>query len=232
MEYTPWDLRDIMEDYDNLNQILFGQKLFKELVNGLNFIHISDKLVAKIGDFGQTVIEGNTNNLPNIGTRWYKAIELLLGSTNFTKHVDLWSLGCIIFEWYRRYPIFNGLTDLEQIYQIIKVLGIPDLNDYADWAKLPDVKKISFSNIKKIYNLDSEFINIPLNVTKVVQVLLKINPLKRLSTTELLSMDYFSSNNFPEVKFNITKQYLQKRRSKKKKKERWKKIILEYKIDI
>lgn len=112
------------------------------------------------------------------------------------------------------------------------MLGIPDLNDYAEWEKLPDVKKISFPDIDTNKNFDLEFINIPSNVTKVVKELLKLNPLKRLSTNELLSMDYFSPSNFHEVKYNITKQSLQKRKDRRKKKERWKKIILEYKLDI
>uniref|UniRef100_A0A0K0FGC8 Cyclin-dependent kinase 7 (inferred by orthology to a human protein) n=1 Tax=Strongyloides venezuelensis TaxID=75913 RepID=A0A0K0FGC8_STRVS len=247
MEYTPWDLRDIMDDYNSLNQLSSGQKLFYDIVSGLHFMHnknlihcdlkpenvlVSDRLVAKIGDLGQTTFEGNCNNSSNVGTRWYKAIELLLGKKNYTKHVDLWSLGCMIFEWYRRFPIFNGLTDLQQISQIINLLGTPDPNDYTDWKTLPEVKKIFFPESSGENSLDLEFVNIPSNAMKIIKELLKLNPLKRATTAELLSMDYFSTDNIPQTKYNITRLSVQRRKDKRKKKEKWKKIILEHKINI
>lgn len=33
-----------------------------------------------------------------VATRWYRAPEILLGSTKYTKGVDMWSLGCILGE--------------------------------------------------------------------------------------------------------------------------------------
>lgn len=33
-----------------------------------------------------------------VATRWYRAPEILLGSTKYTKGVDIWSVGCIMGE--------------------------------------------------------------------------------------------------------------------------------------
>lgn len=33
-----------------------------------------------------------------VATRWYRAPELLLGETNYTPAVDIWSVGCILAE--------------------------------------------------------------------------------------------------------------------------------------
>ena len=33
-----------------------------------------------------------------VATRWYRAPEILLGSSKYTKGVDMWSLGCILAE--------------------------------------------------------------------------------------------------------------------------------------
>jgi len=33
-----------------------------------------------------------------VATRWYRAPEILLGSTKYTKGVDMWSIGCILGE--------------------------------------------------------------------------------------------------------------------------------------
>ena len=33
-----------------------------------------------------------------VATRWYRSPEILLGSRQYTKGVDMWSLGCIMAE--------------------------------------------------------------------------------------------------------------------------------------
>jgi mitogen-activated protein kinase 15 len=33
-----------------------------------------------------------------VATRWYRAPEILLGSHNYSKSVDMWSVGCILGE--------------------------------------------------------------------------------------------------------------------------------------
>lgn len=43
-----------------------------------------------------------------VATRWYRAPEILLGSTVYTKGVDMWSLGCILGEMLLGKPIFPG----------------------------------------------------------------------------------------------------------------------------
>ncbi len=43
-----------------------------------------------------------------VATRWYRAPEILLGSTKYTKGVDMWSLGCILGEMLTGKPIFPG----------------------------------------------------------------------------------------------------------------------------
>jgi len=34
----------------------------------------------------------------DVGTRWYKAPELLMGLKAYSKKIDVWSLGCILAE--------------------------------------------------------------------------------------------------------------------------------------
>lgn len=43
-----------------------------------------------------------------VATRWYRAPEILLGSTRYNKGVDMWSLGCILGEMLVGKPIFPG----------------------------------------------------------------------------------------------------------------------------
>ena len=45
-----------------------------------------------------------------VATRWYRAPEILLGSTNYTKAVDMWSIGCILGELVIGKAIFPGTS--------------------------------------------------------------------------------------------------------------------------
>jgi serine/threonine protein kinase len=56
-------------------------------------------------------------------SRWYKAVEVLLGDVNQSFAMDIWSLGCIVAELYMLGPIFQGWSDIEQLCIIQSVLG-------------------------------------------------------------------------------------------------------------
>jgi len=45
-----------------------------------------------------------------VATRWYRAPEILLGATKYTKAVDMWSLGCILGELLSGKAIFPGTS--------------------------------------------------------------------------------------------------------------------------
>lgn len=46
--------------------------------------------------------------------------------------MDIWGYGCVLFEMIAKYPLFNGVDELDQIHKINKILGTPkpDLIDY------------------------------------------------------------------------------------------------------
>ena len=70
-------------------------------------ILMNAECLVKIADFGlaRSLEGGQTNVLTDyIATRWYRAPEILLGSTKYGKAVDMWSLG-IIFGEVRPRPI-------------------------------------------------------------------------------------------------------------------------------
>jgi serine/threonine protein kinase len=60
-----------------------------------------------------------------VATRWYRAPEILLGSTRYGKAVDMWSLGCIFGEILGGKPIFQGSSTLNQLELICEVMGRP-----------------------------------------------------------------------------------------------------------
>lgn len=64
-----------------------------------------------------------------VATRWYRAPEILLGSTKYTKAVDMWSIGCILGELIVGKAIFPGTSTLNQIERVLELCGRPNPDD-------------------------------------------------------------------------------------------------------
>lgn len=66
-----------------------------------------------------------------VGTRWYRAPEIVLTSMEYTAAVDVWSAGCILGELIGGVPMFRGTDFLDQIRSIVQVLGTPSDADLS-----------------------------------------------------------------------------------------------------
>ena len=56
---------------------------------------------------------------PYVATRWYRAPELVFVTRSYTTAVDVWSIGCILYELLARRPLFPGAHHLNQVLYII-----------------------------------------------------------------------------------------------------------------
>lgn len=68
---------------------------------------------------------------------WYRPPEILLGKRKYNESVDIWSVGCIFAELLRGIPMFCGLSQVDQLFQIFEKLGIPTEKDWPEFNKLP-----------------------------------------------------------------------------------------------
>ncbi len=73
-------------------------------------------------------------------TRWYRAPEVILSPSEYTKAVDVWSIGCIFAEILGRKAIFQGSHYLDQILKITEILGSPSDED-LDFIEKPEAKE-------------------------------------------------------------------------------------------
>lgn len=81
---------------------------------------------AKLADFGLArEIRSKPPYTDYVSTRWYRAPELILKSTNYNSPVDIWALGCIMGELYLSTAMFAGNSELDQMYKICSTLGTP-----------------------------------------------------------------------------------------------------------
>ena len=91
---------------------------------------------VKVADFGlaRSVAFNDEDGSPPVlteyvATRWYRAPEILLGSTKYTKAVDMWSVGCILGELIIGKAIFPGTSTLNQIERVLELIGKPKDED-------------------------------------------------------------------------------------------------------
>ncbi|VDM41923.1 unnamed protein product [Toxocara canis] len=115
---------------------------------------ISSEGILKITDFGQACLyfpdDPNKTYEHQVASRWYRAPELLFGSTKYTPKVDMWSCGCILAELLNGTPLFAGRNDLEQIALVMSVLGSPSEQNWKGWKDLPDSRKIAFEKMEPV----------------------------------------------------------------------------------
>lgn len=75
---------------------------------------------------------------------WYRAPELLLRKELYGSEVDVWTAGCLLAEIVLGGPLFNGENEIEHLFKIFKVMGVPD-SVYA--KSFPAWKKIDFTHV-------------------------------------------------------------------------------------
>ena len=73
-------------------------------------------------------------------TLWYRAPEILLGSTKYSCPVDIWSIGCIFAEMANKRPLFQGDSEIDQLFRIFRVLKTPTDEMWPGVSQLPDFK--------------------------------------------------------------------------------------------
>ena len=94
---------------------------------------LNEECVLKVADFGlaRTVKDAEKASAEGsvltdyVATRWYRAPESSLGSTSYTKAVDMWALGCIVAEMFTGKPLLPGTSTVDQLDQILEVCGRP-----------------------------------------------------------------------------------------------------------
>ena len=96
----------------------------------------------KIGDFGLSRIISNPYRTlsKEIETLWYRAPELLLGEIHYDTGVDTWSLGCILYELVEGKVLFQGESEIGQLFKIFEYCGTPSIKDWPEISSLPYFK--------------------------------------------------------------------------------------------
>ena len=178
-EFMDTDLHKVIYSKQPLSDSHF-QYFIYQLVVGINYLHsanvihrdlkpqnilVNKDCQIKIWDFGlgrglpEEGEEGGddpSNLTEYVTTRWYRAPEVILCPSKYSKAMDIWSIGCIFAELMARCPLFRGENYLDQIKKINDILGSPSENDMSYISDpqarkfitdLPKTNKIPFNQI-------------------------------------------------------------------------------------
>lgn len=186
-------------------------KLFiYQLLRGLKYIHSAnvlhrdlkpmnllinvEDLILKIADFGLArVMDSDYCHkgflTDNIGTCWYRSPELIISPRDYTKAIDMWSVGCILGELLSGKVLFPGAHEMDQIGQILDGLYLSD----NEWNKvtqiLPQNFVLKLSRVPK-KPLKDRFTHIDRDALDLLEKLLVFDPSLRLTAEEALAHPY------------------------------------------
>jgi glycogen synthase kinase 3 beta len=155
--------------------------------------------VLKLCDFGSAkqLIKGEPN-VAYICSRYYRAPELIFGAVNYTTAIDVWSLGCVFAEMLIGAALFPGDSSVDQLVEIIKVLGTPTLEEieamnknYTEF-KFPPIKPHSWSKIFRQHT--------PEAAIDLVTRMLRYNPTQRISPIEACAHPFFNELRDPNAR--------------------------------
>lgn len=194
--------RDILEEvhkkfviYQTLKALKFlhSAELLHRDLKPSNIL-LNAQCVVKLCDFGLSRSVGSVSSdtvlTDYVATRWYRAPEILLGSTSYTSSVDMWSLGCIVGELFLGKSIFPGTSTPNQLERILNVTGLPNAEDIASMKSEYASNILSNITSGSPQSLAEMFPKAPVLALDLMRRLLMFNPEKRLTAVDALRHPY------------------------------------------
>ncbi|KAI5954066.1 gsk3 [Candida margitis] len=143
----------------------------------------------KLCDFGSAkILNPQEPNVSYICSRYYRAPELIFGATNYTTKIDVWSAGCVMAELILGQPLFPGESGIDQLVEIIKILGTPSKEQIKSMN--PNYMEHRFPQIKPI-PLHKIFKKMAPDCIQFLIKVLQYSPLERISCIEAMVDPYF-----------------------------------------
>lgn len=171
-------------------------------------IFVTSNNILKLGDFGLArILNEDGQYTDNVVSLWYRPLELIFGSREYSCEIDIWSAGCIFFEMVAGKPLFMAQKndDLSQYKTITDLCGTPEESDWPSFGILPRTQKFLESETsEKKKNKLHEYLkkNLPkydftdLLIDLLIRML-QLNPKNRITPDRMLEHDFFKMKNFP-----------------------------------
>eukprot|EP01097_Dermamoeba_algensis_P004172 TRINITY_DN2765_c0_g1_i2.p1 TRINITY_DN2765_c0_g1~~TRINITY_DN2765_c0_g1_i2.p1 ORF type:complete len:467 (-),score=101.33 TRINITY_DN2765_c0_g1_i2:212-1417(-) len=218
LEYVPDTVYRVARNYSKMKQpipYLYVKLYTYQLCSALAYLHAQGIChrdikpqnllldpqtgVLKLCDFGSAkMLVPGEQNVSYICSRYYRAPELIFGSQYYSTAIDLWSLGCVMGELMLGQPLFPGDSGVDQLVEIIKVLGTPSHEEIQ--AMNPSYTEFKFPLVKptpwtKVYRART-----PPEAIDLVSQFLQYIPSDRLTAKKALHHSFFDELKNPNCR--------------------------------
>nr|XP_023909154.1 mitogen-activated protein kinase 3 [Quercus suber] len=206
-ELMDTDLHQIIRSNQSLSEE-HCQYFLYQILRGLKFIHSANVIHRdlkpsnlllnancdlKICDFGLARPTAENEFMTEyVVTRWYRAPELLLNSSDYTAAIDVWSVGCIFMELMTRKPFFPGKDHVNQMRLLIELLGTPTESDLG-FVRNEDARRY----IRQLPShprqpLAAVFSHVHPLAIDLIEKMFTFDPTKRITVEEALAHPYLA----------------------------------------
>ena len=197
-------------------EYMHGKGIIHRDLKPSNLLWVRDgrERYLKICDFGLSkVYSYQEPQSPKMVTSWYLAPEIALKYTRYTIKSDMWSIGCILYEFVSQRALLKGVSDDDRliIKTILKVIPIIpkqetinrlnnagfkiDIGMYT--RARPNFKKLLNLSQRRINEFNSREVNGLINpgtyeqYLNLLNRLLVVDPNKRYSASQALEHPFF-----------------------------------------
>uniref|UniRef100_A0A8R1XYE4 cyclin-dependent kinase n=1 Tax=Onchocerca volvulus TaxID=6282 RepID=A0A8R1XYE4_ONCVO len=205
-EYVDRDLKQYLDECQDVISMRNVRLFLVQLLRGLNYCHqrrvlhrdlkpqnllINEKGELKLADFGLARAKSiPTKTYSNeVVTLWYRPPDVLLGSTDYSTHIDMWGVGCILFEMISGHALFPGSAVEEQLLLIFHMLGTPSSSSHPQMCNSSTFRLCRFPHYRP-NSLQNACPRIDQHANDLLHRLLQYEGRKRLSAADALQHSF------------------------------------------
>lgn len=175
-----------------------------QILRGIKYIHsagvlhrdlkpgniaVNPNLEVRILDFGMARVSAE-DMTDFVGTLWYRAPELLFCWDQYTKAIDMWSVGCILAELILGRALFPSTHSLNQLELVLNFTGKPSdefISGIRDSGALQYVERYPYP---KECSFQQRFPGVDPVAVDLMEKMLEMIPDKRITADEAMNHPY------------------------------------------
>jgi mitogen-activated protein kinase 1/3 len=133
-----------------------------------------------------------------VATRWYRAPEVMLTFKEYTRAIDIWSVGCVLAEMLSGKPLFPGRDYHDQLSIILDILGTPSIDDFYAITSQRSREYIRALPFRKKKSFQGLFPTASPLAIDFLEKCLTFSPKRRIEVGEALKHPYLASYHDPQ----------------------------------
>lgn len=153
-------------------------------------LFMDDSQDMVLGDYGFATFVKNLNHPSDVNnlvqTEPYRAPEIFLGQDLYGVEIDMWSVGCVMYELFNRRRLLKRGSYMKRLFTIF---GLPSCDSLTSLKGFDTLQELGIIPVGSGYKLNTQ----DPHAKNLIEALLTLDPLHRISVTDALNHEYFKS---------------------------------------